>query len=510
MPRGRSRARGSCPSGGTRCWAALLGTTVGLVMSAGLVQEMRERWRSQVLDSGAAPMGPESGAETRARPREPEPMVYCLLAPHQGGDGDLEEVRRVLARLGFTRGGPQSRWSLLWAHGYPPFSRLLHWGPPSILPRWINHFPGSGFLTSKLHVASTNLTFIPRAFHLPEDTLLLMAQAKEQPKKLWLQKSKSHRGIQIVSPHDVERLGADVFVQEFVQRPLLIDGRKFDVGIYVVVTSVQPLRVYAYDEEVLLRFCSKNYLPFDPRDVLSYVVGDDYTPTWEMPSLKRAYVDHKYSHKQTLAAHLRSLGMAPERLWDDIKKAIADLLLVKEPQLNASLQGHASHWKFFELVRFDFLLDEDLNIHLMEVNMSPNLSSRHFPPNRLLYEQVLFSTLQLVGVASSVIQGDTHSLAMQVSDRDIQTHPELCLHHCRDSCEHKCQLCESCLSAAWRSALKDAHLEHTRRWSARRVVPPATDQRGWDPLQEARLSEHNQLMAWWFKGKCLQDITWCF
>ena len=28
------------------------------------------------------------------------------------------------------------------------------------------------------------------------------------------------------------------FVQEFVDSPLLIDGRKFDIGVYVVVTSV--------------------------------------------------------------------------------------------------------------------------------------------------------------------------------------------------------------------------------------------------------------------------------
>jgi len=30
--------------------------------------------------------------------------------------------------------------------------------------------------------------------------------------------------------------------------------------------------------------------------------------------------------------------------------------------------------------------------------MSPNLSSQHFPMNRLLYEQVIFNVLKLVGV----------------------------------------------------------------------------------------------------------------
>ncbi len=54
---------------------------------------------------------------------------------------------------------------------------------------------------------------------------------------------------------------------------------------------------------------------------------------------------------------------------------------------------------FFEMVRFDFVLDSKMNVYLMEVNMSPNLSSKHFAGNRLLYEQVIYNLLRLVGVA---------------------------------------------------------------------------------------------------------------
>ena len=30
--------------------------------------------------------------------------------------------------------------------------------------------------------------------------------------------------------------------------------RKFDIGVYTVITSVDPLRVYVYQEEILLRW----------------------------------------------------------------------------------------------------------------------------------------------------------------------------------------------------------------------------------------------------------------
>ncbi len=52
-------------------------------------------------------------------------------------------------------------------------------------------------------------------------------------------------------------------------------------------------------------------------------------------------------------------------------------------------------------MRFDFIVDEDLDVHLMEVNMSPNLNpTPHVRKNRLMFQQVIHDTLKLVGVGS--------------------------------------------------------------------------------------------------------------
>lgn len=56
--------------------------------------------------------------------------------------------------------------------------------------------------------------------------------------------------------------------------------------MYVSVTSLNPLRVYLYDGEALLRFCAKDYHPFNATELNSYVVGDDYTPIWQVKSIK--------------------------------------------------------------------------------------------------------------------------------------------------------------------------------------------------------------------------------
>ena len=65
------------------------------------------------------------------------------------------------------------------------------------------------------------------------------------------------RGISIVQtpqqlPHD------DIVVSKYIGRPLLVDGYKFDLRLYVAVTSFEPLRAYIYDEG-LARFSTVKY-----------------------------------------------------------------------------------------------------------------------------------------------------------------------------------------------------------------------------------------------------------
>ena len=64
-------------------------------------------------------------------------------------------------------------------------------------------------------------------------------------------------------------------VQELVPDPLLVEGRIFDVGVYVAITSIEPLRVSVYDD-VLLRFCPSRLTPAWEPDM--FIIKDNYTP----------------------------------------------------------------------------------------------------------------------------------------------------------------------------------------------------------------------------------------
>ena len=49
-----------------------------------------------------------------------------------------------------------------------------------------------------------------------------------------------------------------MIIQEYITNPFLIDDLKFDVRIYVLMTSIEPLKLYIF-EDGLVRFSTEKY-----------------------------------------------------------------------------------------------------------------------------------------------------------------------------------------------------------------------------------------------------------
>ena len=118
----------------------------------------------------------------------------------------------------------------------------------------VNHYPGTGYLTNKVDLATTRNKYIPIAFELPKQYDDFILYSKTHPNAEFVQKHNQHRHIQVRKVGDINRTDSGSFIQEFVNNPLLVDGHKFDIGVYTVITSVNPLRVYIYNGEILFRY----------------------------------------------------------------------------------------------------------------------------------------------------------------------------------------------------------------------------------------------------------------
>lgn len=441
-------------------------------------------------------------------------------------------------------------YNLVWSHEYP-FQAIKNLMPN----QRINHFPGIGFITSKATLSTTpQVPNLLKAFKLPIEKDRFLEYSSANPDKQWIQKSSSHRGITIETSQSVNLELNDTLVQEFMSNPLLIDGKKFDIGIYAVLTSVEPLRVYIYDSESLIRFCAKPYFDlrtnlFNASDIDSYVVGDDYTPIWLMPALIKYYIGTNLSMKETINSYLKRFDKDASIIWEQIEETIKNVFKVKEDHIaklaklyqasnnyNAtSVEGSLN--QFFEMVRFDFIIDQNLKVYLMEANMSPNLSSRHFPPNRLLYEQVLDSYFSLVGLTEfsirhlselpvnhldgkltlpkNSIKVNDYGLDGIIGEKELSVYEELCSSdECHMNCfKTDCQVCYFCLDYSDKLHLRRAIFEHLSKWNFKRLLPSTKDDDIALQLKKETLDgqnvDANFLHVQWFRGKCYKNPSFC-
>jgi tubulin monoglycylase TTLL15 len=215
---------------------------------------------------------------------------------------------------------------------------------------------------------------------------------------------------------------------------------------------------------------------------------------------------------------------------------------------DTSVEGSLN--QFFEMVRFDFIVDDQLNVYLMEANMSPNLSSRHFPPNRLLYEQVLNSYFSLVGLTQFARQhlsstmlpvhyldgrvelpkdsvklgGGKYGLDELISEKELSVYEELCVsNECHMNC-HKtdCKVCYFCLNNQDKLHLRRAIFEQYSRWNFKRLLPSTLDEDlqlqaqhpdrlsgAPPPDNQEELVNSNHIHVQWFRGKCFSDPRFC-
>ncbi len=66
------------------------------------------------------------------------------------------------------------------------------------------------------------------------------------------------RGIKVFKKMTKLNNKKNYLVSEYIKNPHLIDGFKYDLRLYVLVSSWDPLRVYLYDEG-LTRFATEKY-----------------------------------------------------------------------------------------------------------------------------------------------------------------------------------------------------------------------------------------------------------
>ena len=142
----------------------------------------------------------------------------------------------------------------------------------------INHFPRSIEICRK-DLMTNNLNFLrddypnefdffPKSYVIKDEYREAFQDVKDLGEDMWwiVKPCAAAQGKGIYFINKPEQLMAkqDVTISQYVNNPYLINGYKFDLRIYVCITSVNPLRLYMY-EEGLVRFATAKYKPISDK-----------------------------------------------------------------------------------------------------------------------------------------------------------------------------------------------------------------------------------------------------
>ncbi|CAI9567240.1 unnamed protein product, partial [Staurois parvus] len=171
----------------------------------------------------------------------------------------------------------------------------------------------------------------------------------------------------------------NILVSRYISIPLLIDGFKFDVRLYVLITSYDPLVIYLY-EEGLTRFATVRY------DRAAKNIKNQFMHLTNYSVNKKSgdYVScddpevEDYGNKWSMSAMLRYLkqeGKDTAGLMSQVEDLIIKTVISGELPIAAACKSFlANRGNCFELYGFDVLIDSNMKPWLLEVNLSPSLA----------------------------------------------------------------------------------------------------------------------------------------
>jgi len=126
-------------------------------------------------------------------------------------------------------------------------------------------------------------------------------------------------------------------VQKYLKNPCLIDGLKFDLRIYCLVASSDPLKIYIFNEG-LARFATIKYKYSTKQKALTMMHLTNYAINKRSKNfVKGEGEDDDTASKRSIASVMKSIeetyNVGKEVIWEGIKDIINKTVISAQPEL---------------------------------------------------------------------------------------------------------------------------------------------------------------------------------
>ena len=224
--------------------------------------------------------------------------------------------------------------------------------------------------------------YMPKKYILPQDRDEVQEIMREYNifniKEIYIVKplaSTHGKGVRILT--DSTTVPIKGILENYIYNPHLINRRKYDMRIYVLVTGFRPLKIYIY-ENGIIRFCSEKYTTDAEKFNNNYIHITNYSVNKAMEIIRKGVKEIDFETKWSLMAlkgYFIEKKIDFEPIWQKIKDiAIKTILSVFDLSGPALKSFKLTSCNLFELYGLDILLDNKFNPWLLECNINPSLN----------------------------------------------------------------------------------------------------------------------------------------
>lgn len=207
----------------------------------------------------------------------------------------------------------------------------------------------------------------PRAFQLPHMKLKLMDYKTKNPHTRFIIKDCLLNGVKF----DINKFNinydANFVVHALDETSLQIDGHDVYFGVFFLISSLEPLRVYRF-KGMTARFSRE-----------SQKIGKFLCLEFLDPLLKKY---SGYSTKNAMEGYLSENGINLTAVYSKIDETVVKFLISKINKVNKVSSN------FMQLFRVDFNLDNALNVKMIDIDPLIDFEGN---------EQLVYEALRLVG-----------------------------------------------------------------------------------------------------------------
>ncbi|CAF3333376.1 unnamed protein product [Rotaria socialis] len=334
----------------------------------------------------------------------PEPISKCYI----GAGNNSELIENILTSIGYERQLEKiDDFKIKWVQCI----QSINWNLFKDGEQMVNHIQGEDYFTTKVQLCQSLQTYekmsmtmqkrpqqflslneyVPQTFKLDEKNDRDAFFNIHKPGDVWICKpSGLNQGKGIYLVRDIEELKEKFseidslekkkqilikpmkrIVQHYIMNPLLINGKKFDIRCYMLISSVKPLLIFYHsgyirlsmfdfdnNDENLLTHLTNQYM--QKKDPKYYDLKEE--TAWTMEQF------NDYINKNV------ALNKNLEQDWilNVLPKIIQRIMLNVIESIRMRLKRRVG---CFGLYGYDFMIDQDMKVWLIEINVNPALTT---------------------------------------------------------------------------------------------------------------------------------------